>query len=49
MFSTQPARLVLDGEAIRNDGFPYPQELWPIPGDDSAQLWKGVPALYTAG
>jgi len=44
VLSTQPALLVLDGEAIRNYGFPYPQELWGIPDGGAGQLWKGVPA-----
>jgi len=44
VFSTQPALLVLDGEAIRRRAFPYPQELWDIPNAGNESLWLGVPA-----
>ncbi len=44
VFSTQPALLVLDGEAIKSRGFPYAQELWDIPNDGTGAMWLGVPA-----
>ncbi len=44
VFSTQPALLVLDGEAIRARAFPYPQEIWDIPDGGSPGLWYGISA-----
>jgi predicted amidohydrolase YtcJ len=44
VFSTQPALLAVDGQAIR-EGFPMPQELWEIPNNLVSDFWEGVPAI----
>lgn len=42
LFSTQPALLACDGQAIREYVFPYAQELWPIENTEN-DFWLGVP------
>jgi len=44
VFSTQPALLVVDGQAFRTIGFPDQQELWEIPHGTLSNFWRGLPA-----
>ena len=42
VLSLQPSLLFLDGELFRTLGFPYAQELWPIPAAGHSDLWHGL-------
>ncbi len=43
VFSVQPSLLALDGQSIRNNGFPYAQELWKIPDCEIGSFWRNLP------